>query len=103
MAAGVEAVRVDPKDRTKHLPDGEIRLPADLVLVAIGFTGPEMELLDSLGVTRTEDSGVGHHATDVPGVFAAGDARMGARLTVTAINDGRACARAVDSWLATRV
>ena len=64
---------------------------------------PETELLDALGVTRTEDSGVGHHATDVPGVFAAGDARMGARLTVTAINDGRACARAVDAWLATRV
>jgi glutamate synthase (NADPH/NADH) small chain len=103
FAAAVEAVRVDPKDRTKHLPDGEIRLPADLVLVAIGFTGPEMQLLESLGVTHTEDSGVGHHATDVPGVFAAGDARMGARLTVTAINDGRACARAVDSWLATRV
>jgi glutamate synthase (NADPH) small chain len=103
FAAAVEAVRVDPADRTRHLPDGEIRLPADLVLVAIGFTGPEMELLDALGVTRTEDSGVGHHATDVPGVFAAGDARMGARLTVTAINDGRACARAVDAWLATRV
>jgi glutamate synthase (NADPH/NADH) small chain len=103
MAAGVEAIRVDPEDRTKHLPGGEIRLPADLVLVAIGFTGPEMELLEKLGVTRTKDSGVGHHATDVPGVFAAGDARMGARLTVTAINDGRACARAVDSWLATRV
>jgi glutamate synthase (NADPH/NADH) small chain len=103
FAAGVEAVRVDAADRTKRLPDGEIRLPADLVLVAIGFTGPEMELLDALGVTRTEDSGVGHHATDVPGVFAAGDARMGARLTVTAINDGRASARAVDAWLATRV
>jgi glutamate synthase (NADPH/NADH) small chain len=103
FASGIEAVRVDPNDRTKHLPDGAIRLPADLVLVAIGFTGPEMELLDALGVTRTEDSGVGHHATDVPGVFAAGDARMGARLTVTAINDGRAAARAVDSWLATRV
>jgi glutamate synthase (NADPH/NADH) small chain len=103
FAAAVEAVRVDPEDRTKHLPDGEIRIPADIVMVAIGFTGPEMELLDALGVTRTEDSGVGHHATDVPGVFAAGDARMGARLTVTAINDGRACARAVDGWLATRV
>jgi glutamate synthase (NADPH/NADH) small chain len=103
FAAGVEAVRVDPTDRTRHLPDGEIHLPADIVMVAIGFTGPEMELLKALGVTRTEDSGVAHHATDVPGVFAAGDARMGARLTVTAINDGRACARAVDGWLATRV
>jgi glutamate synthase (NADPH) small chain len=103
FAAGVEAVRVDAADRTTPLPDGEIRLPADLVLVAIGFTGPETQLLDALGVTRTEDSGVGHHATDVPGVFAAGDARMGARLTVTAINDGRASARAVDAWLATRV
>ena len=103
FAAGVEAVRVDPEDRTRHLPGGEIRIPADIIMVAIGFTGPEMELLESLGVTRTEGPGVGHHATDVPGVFAAGDARMGARLTVTAINDGRACARAVDSWLATRV
>jgi len=102
-AAAIEASRVDPKDRTRLLPDGDLSLPADLVLVAIGFSGPEPELPDSLGVPRAADSTLANHATDIPGVFAAGDARMGARLTVTAIDDGRKCAREVDRWLATRV
>ncbi|HTR74245.1 MAG TPA: glutamate synthase subunit beta [Solirubrobacterales bacterium] len=102
-AAAIEAVRVDPADRTRHLPDGELSLPADLVLVAIGFTGPEAGLPDALGLPRAADSTLANRTTDVPGVFTAGDARMGARLTVTAIDDGRRCAREVDRWLATRV
>ena len=48
------------------------------------------------------DTTIDGHATNVPGVFVAGDARMGSRLTVTAIDDGRRCGRAVDRWLATR-
>jgi glutamate synthase (NADPH) small chain len=100
--ASIEGTRVDPEDRTKHLPDGKLSLPADLVLVAIGFTGPETGLPEALGLNRPDGTLLARHATDVPGVFAAGDARMGARLTVTAINDGRRCAHAVDRWLATR-
>ncbi len=100
--ASIEATRVDPDDRTQHLPDGHLSLPADLVLVAIGFTGPETQLPEALGLSRPDGTLLARHATDVPGVFAAGDARMGARLTVTAINDGRRCAHAVDRWLATR-
>jgi glutamate synthase (NADPH/NADH) small chain len=102
-AAAVELCRVDPADRNRRLDGGEIRLPADLVLVAIGFSGPEPELPAALGVPHAADTTLANHATDVPGVFAAGDARMGARLTVTAIDDGRKCAREVDRWLATRV
>jgi glutamate synthase (NADPH/NADH) small chain len=102
-AIGVEANRVHEEDRTRHLPDGELILPADLVLVAIGFSGPEPELPDALGVAMGSRATLANHTTDVPGVFSAGDARMGSRLTVTAINDGRRCAHQVDRWLATRV
>jgi glutamate synthase (NADPH/NADH) small chain len=101
-AVGVEAVRVDETDRRTPLPDGELCLRADLVLVAIGFTGPEPTLPDALGLTRGRATTIAGHETNVPGVFVAGDARMGSRLTVTAINDGRRAAHAVDRWLATR-
>jgi glutamate synthase (NADPH/NADH) small chain len=101
-AVGVEAVRVDETDRRTPLPGGALHLPADLVLVAIGFAGPEAGLPDALGLSRGADTTIGGHATNVPGVFVAGDARMGSRLTVTAIDDGRRCGRAVDRWLATR-
>ena len=82
-------------------PTGEtLELPADLVLIAIGFTGPERPLLEALGV-----EGIGRgidtadYATNVDGVFAAGDARRGQSLIVWGINEGRQCARAVDRWL----
>jgi glutamate synthase (NADPH) small chain len=100
-AVGLVANRLDPEDRTRHLPDGRIVVPADLILVAIGFTGTEVGLPEDLGVQMMGTT-IDNHVTDVPGVFSAGDARMGARLTVTAINDGRRCAREVDRWLATR-
>jgi glutamate synthase (NADPH) small chain len=102
-AVGVDAVRVDETDRRTPLPGGSLHLPADLVLVAIGFSGPEATLPDALGLSRGPETTIGGHATNVPGVFVAGDARMGSRLTVTAINDGRLCGRTVDRWLATRV
>jgi glutamate synthase (NADPH/NADH) small chain len=103
-AAAIEAVRVDPADRTHHLPSSEFSLPADLVLVAIGFAGPEPELPLALGLDpHPATTTIAGHLTEVPGVFSAGDARMGSKLTVTAIDDGRRCARAVDQWLATRV
>jgi glutamate synthase (NADPH/NADH) small chain len=75
--------------------------PADLVLLAMGFLGPEQPLLDQLGVERDGRSNVAApaYATSVDGVFAAGDARRGQSLIVWAIAEGRRCAAAVDAWL----
>ncbi|HEX4731916.1 MAG TPA: glutamate synthase subunit beta [Solirubrobacterales bacterium] len=101
-AIGIEAVRVDETDRRTPLPGGQLHLPADLILVAIGFAGPEATLPDALGLSRGRETTIAGHETNVPGVFVAGDARMGSRLTVTAINDGRRAAHAVDRWLGTR-
>jgi glutamate synthase (NADPH/NADH) small chain len=72
--------------------------PAELVLLAMGFVGPETSLLEALGVTLDTTS----YSTSVPGVFAAGDARRGQSLIVWAIEEGRRCADAVDAWLAAR-
>jgi glutamate synthase (NADPH/NADH) small chain len=99
---GIAAVRVDDSPERRPVAGTEFTLPADLVLVAIGFSGPEQALLDALDLERTDLTTVRGHTTNVPGVFAAGDARMGARLTVTAINDGRRCAHEVERWLQTR-
>jgi len=76
--------------------------PAELVLLAMGFLGPEQNLLEQLGVERDERSNVkaAAYETSVPGVFAAGDARRGQSLIVWAINEGRRCAKAVDRALA---
>jgi glutamate synthase (NADPH) small chain len=75
--------------------------PAQLVLLAMGFVGPEAGLLDALGVARDARGNVdaGEFATSVPGVFAAGDARRGQSLIVWAIDEGRRCAKAVDDYL----
>jgi glutamate synthase (NADPH/NADH) small chain len=76
--------------------------PADLVLLAMGFVGPEPRILDELGVARDDRGSIAatEFATSVPGVFAAGDARRGQSLIVWAIDEGRRCARVVDEWLA---
>ena len=83
-------------------PGSEESHPAELVLLAMGFTGPEPSLLDQLGVARDARGNVdaGGYATSVPGVFAAGDARRGQSLIVWAIEEGRRCANTVDAWLA---
>ena len=85
------------------VPGSEREIPAQLVLLAMGFLGPEQPLLEQMGVTRDERSNVkadyGRFATSVPGVFAAGDCRRGQSLVVWAINEGRAVAREVDRWL----
>lgn len=78
------------------LVDGtEESRPADLVLLAMGFVGPEPALLDELGVELDR----GGYRTNVDRVFAAGDARRGQSLIVWAIAEGRECAEAVRSWL----
>jgi len=83
------------------VPGTEESRPAELVLLAMGFVGPEPALLELLGVARDGRGNVdaAEFATSVPGVFAAGDARRGQSLIVWAIDEGRRCARAVDAWL----
>lgn len=86
----------------KTVLDPDLRVPADLVLVAIGFTGPESNPFSSLGVRRADDGTFATDdrlMTDVDGVFAAGDARMGASLVVWAIGEGRDAARQIDRYL----
>jgi glutamate synthase (NADPH/NADH) small chain len=84
------------------VPESQETRPAELVLLAMGFLGPEQQLLEALGVERDARSNAAApaFATSVPGVFAAGDARRGQSLIVWAIDEGRRCARAVDAWLA---
>src|SRR5581483_1870689 len=84
------------------VPGTEEERPADLVLLAMGFLGPEPALLEALGVERDErgNARTSGYATSVDGVFAAGDARRGQSLVVWAIREGRGCAAAVDRWLA---
>jgi glutamate synthase (NADPH/NADH) small chain len=80
----------------------EFAIEADLVLIAVGFTHPQREgLLDGLGVELDRRGNVraGTFSTSVDRVYAAGDARVGASLIVTAIAEGRRCARVVDGAL----
>jgi glutamate synthase (NADPH/NADH) small chain len=80
-------------------------LPAQLVLLAMGFLHPEQDLLEALGVERDKRGNVNAvrpYTTSADGVFAAGDARRGQSLIVWAINEGRQCARMVDRYLSQR-
>lgn len=87
-----------------EIPGSEKEWKADLVLLALGFVGPEADNfvtqfgceLDARGNLKAAE---GSYATNVPGVFAAGDARRGQSLIVWAISEGRECARAVDTYL----
>jgi glutamate synthase (NADPH/NADH) small chain len=85
------------------VPGSEVALPADLVLLAMGFVGAERNvLLDDLAVRMTERETVWRDdgwMTSVPGVFAAGDVQRGQSLIVWAIADGRQAAAAVDRYL----
>jgi len=86
----------------EDIPGSDFELEADLVLLAIGFRGPDRQLLGRLGVALTERGTVAHNgdwATNVGGVFACGDATHGASLIVWAIAEGRAAAAAVDRFL----
>lgn len=87
----------------KELPGTEQVWPADLVLIAIGFDGPETTLVEQLGLDQDRRSNVkaayGKYATNVDKVFAAGDMRRGQSLIVWAINEGREAAREVDKYL----
>ena len=107
--AGVRTVQVtwekDAQGRyvPREVPGTEKELPAQLVLLAMGFLGPEPTLLDQLGLERDPRSNIkaehGRFHTNLPGVFAAGDCRRGQSLVVWAINEGRGAARECDRYL----
>ncbi|WGG47928.1 glutamate synthase subunit beta [Rossellomorea sp. DA94] len=86
-----------------EIPGTEKIWPADLVLLAIGFSGPEQDLIKELEVETNSNSTVkaeyGNYMTNVDGVFAAGDMRRGQSLIVWAINEGREAARECDRYL----
>ncbi len=87
----------------KRVSGSEKVLPADIVLLAMGFLGPEDGVLTQLGVERDPRSNAraeyGRFSTNVTGVFAAGDCRRGQSLVVWAINEGRGAARECDRYL----
>lgn len=87
----------------REIPGTERVFPAQLVLLAMGFLGPESPVLEQLGVERDARSNAkaehGKFVTSVPGIFAAGDMRRGQSLVVWAINEGRGAARECDRWL----
>ena len=86
-----------------EVPGSEQETAADLVLLALGFTGPEQPLLAELGIATDARSNIeaahGAFATNVPGIFAAGDCRRGQSLIVWAIDEGRGAARECDRYL----
>ncbi len=86
----------------REFPGSETVIPADLVLLAMGFTGPEKPMLQQLGVKIDERGNVWTdptRMTSVPGVFAAGDMSRGQSLVVWAIREGRSAAQHVDRYL----
>ena len=87
----------------KKVAGTERMIPADLVLLAMGFLGPDEGVLEGMDVEQDARSNLkadyGSFATSVPGIFAAGDARRGQSLVVWAINEGRGAAREVDRFL----
>jgi glutamate synthase (NADPH/NADH) small chain len=101
--AALHIARAEPAPPFGPVAGTERELPAQLVLLAMGFLGPEQGLLDQLGVEkdpRGNVKAIKPYTTSVEGVFAAGDARRGQSLIVWAINEGRQCARMVDRHLA---
>ena len=102
-AARVESAIVSGRATFKPVQGSEFELPAELVLLAMGFTGPERGgMLDQLGVRWTDRGTLWRDEkwmTSVPGVFTAGDMQRGQSLIVWAIAEGRSCARAVDEYL----
>ena len=102
---GLECVRVEWRDRQMvEVAGSEFTLPADLILLAMGFTGPRRQgLLEQADVALDPRSNVAadtvRYATSRERVFACGDMRRGQSLVVWAIREGRQCARAVDEML----
>lgn len=106
---GIKTVRVEwTKDDAgrwamKEVEGSEQTFEADLVLLSMGFLGPQTEIIKQLTIKQDGRSNIetpkGKYATSVPGVYAAGDCRRGQSLIVWGINEGRMCAREVDHKL----
>ena len=102
-AITVKTVREGGRVEFKPVAGSEFALDADLVLLAMGFVGPEkLGMLSQLGVALTDRGNVARDAnwmTSVPGVFTCGDMQRGQSLIVWAIAEGRSCARGIDAYL----
>ncbi len=102
LTVNLEFVKKDGRMQMLEVPGSEHEWPCELVLLAMGFTGPEPDgIIAQLGVQLDERGNVkaDRYATTVPGVFSAGDMRRGQSLIVWAISEGREAARAVDEHL----
>ncbi|MFO1062464.1 MAG: glutamate synthase subunit beta [Pirellulales bacterium] len=102
-AVNVKWTKVDGRMKMEEVAGSEHIVEADLVLLAMGFLGPEQYVVEQSGVATDPRSNYqadyGKYATSVPGLFAAGDCRRGQSLVVWAINEGRGAARAIDIFL----
>jgi glutamate synthase (NADPH/NADH) small chain len=101
----LHAIRVGAPPQFEVMPGTEFAVDADLVLLALGFTGPVKQgMIEQLGLELDARSNVAAqgYVTSVPGVFAAGDMRRGQSLVVWAISEGRSAAKAVDEYLMTK-
>ena len=99
----VELVQEGGSSSFREIPGSEFTLATELVLLAMGFVGPEKPgMLEKLGVKLTERGNVwrdGNWMTSVPGVFTAGDMQRGQSLIVWAIAEARSAARGIDKYL----
>ena len=103
LTVKVEQKIVNGRMTFEEVPGSEKSMPARLVILALGFLGPEEALLEQLSIERDQRTNIkaehGKFVTNIPGIFAAGDARRGQSLVVWAINEGRAAARECDRYL----
>ncbi len=102
----LNAVRLEwtegPNRKFSEIAGSEFDIPADLVLLAIGFTGPEKKIFEGVEIEFDPRGNVKadeNYMSSIPGIFAAGDARRGQSLVVWAIAEGRKAARGVDAYL----
>ena len=101
-ACEVEMSTVDGRLRFDPVEGTEFDLPCELVLLALGFSGPEPELASAFGVSLSPRGTIARsqdYETDMPGVFVCGDAGRGQSLIVWAIAEGRSAAASADRWL----
>lgn len=104
---GLKSVHVEWKDgKMQEVPGTEKILPADLVLLAMGFVSPVGSVIEAFGIdkdnrgnAKSTTEGEKSYFTSVPKVFAAGDMRRGQSLVVWAIREGRQAARSMDAFL----
>ena len=99
----LHGIRVGPPPRFEPMPGTDVVIDTDLVLLALGFTGPVKQgMVEQFGVeldSRGNIATKGNYMSSVPGVFAAGDMRRGQSLVVWAIAEGRSAAKAIDQYL----